>query len=386
MNDNEIHLTREELYGLVWSEPMQRLAKRFNISDVGLAKICKKMNIPRPERGYWQRKERGYAVKQIPLPSLKDPYKQEIRLVRPKSTLREGCGEIEPEHENIIFEKLAENRISVHTALRNPHPYVGKTMLAFKGKKPDEKGIIKIFMEEHLDVQVSPKNIHRALCIMDALLKAFEKRGYSVNLKRHDRTWVTSVTVLGENMEFGLIEHYKQTKRQEEPNRKKKDAYLSYSYDRYDYHPSDRLELMIKSYVYGSRKSWSDGVKHCLENLLNSFMIGLVEGALKIEEMRITREREEQKRQEIIRVRQEKARLIEEEKSRIRTLEMEAANWLKSQQIRSYVEAVRTLVIQTEGQIAQGSEAEKWLTWASQQADRFDPLAKSSPSILDEVV
>jgi hypothetical protein len=127
-------------------------------------------------------------------------------------------------------------------------------------------------------------------------------------------------------------------------------------------------------------------VKQRLENLLNYFMIGLVEGALKIEEVRTTREREEQKRQEAIRIRQEKVRLIEEEKSRIQTLEMDAANWLKSQQIKSYVEAVRNLVIQNEGEIAQGSEIEKWLIWASQQADRFDPLTKSPLSILDDVV
>jgi hypothetical protein len=156
--------------------------------------------------------------------------------------------------------------------------------------------------------------------------------------------------------------------------------------DRYDYHPSDRLELTIKSYVYGSRKSWYDEVKQRLEYLLNSFVIGLVEGALKIEESKIKREREEQKRQEIIPMRQEKVRLIEEEKSRVRTLEMDAANWLKSQQIRSYVEALRNLVIQNEGEIAQGSEIEKWLIWASQQADRFDPLTKSPLSILDDVV
>jgi hypothetical protein len=127
-------------------------------------------------------------------------------------------------------------------------------------------------------------------------------------------------------------------------------------------------------------------VKQRLENLLNYFMIGLVEGALKIEEVRTTREREEQKRQEAIRIRQEKVRLIEEEKSRIQTLEMDAANWLKSQQIKSYVEAVGNLVIQNEGEIAQGSEAEKWLIWAKEQADRFDPLTKSPRSILDEVV
>ncbi len=34
------HFTRQALYELVWSEPMQHLAKKFSISDRGLAKIC----------------------------------------------------------------------------------------------------------------------------------------------------------------------------------------------------------------------------------------------------------------------------------------------------------------------------------------------------------
>lgn len=384
MNDSEICLTRDELYNLVWSEPMQQLAKRFNISDVGLAKICKKMNVPRPERGYWRRKECGFAVRQIPLPPLKNPYREKIYLSKSKPTSVDGAEEAKRLHENILFEKLPENRITVSTILRNPHPYVEKTMRQLKSRKPDEKGIIKVFEEEHLDVQVSQKSVHRAMCIMDALLKAFEKRGYGVQLKQHDRTWATSVTVLGEKLEFGLIEHYRQIKRPPEPAKKKRDPYFLYSYNQYDYYPSDMLELTIKSYVHGCRKSWSDGVKQRLENLLNSFMIGLTEGALKIEEERKRRELEEQKRQEVMRIRQERARLIAEEKSRVRALEMEAANWLKSQQIRSYIEAVRNIVIQGQGEIMPGSETEKWLTWANQQADRIDPLTKSPPSVLDE--
>ncbi len=384
MNDDEICLTRDELYNLVWLEPVQQVAKRFNISDVGLAKICKKMNVPRPERGYWRRKECGFAVRQIPLPPLKNPYREKIYLSKSKPTSVDGAEEVEQLHENILFEKLPENRITVSTILRNPHPYVEKTMHQLKSRKPDEKGIIKVFVEEHLDVQVSQKSIHRAMCIMDALLKAFEKRGYGVQLKQHDRTWATSVTVLGEKLEFGLIEHYRQIKRPPEPATKKRDPYFLYSYNQYDYYPSGMLELTIKSYVYGCRKSWSDGVKQRLENLLNSFMIGLIKGALKIEEERKRRELEEQKRQELMRIRQERARLIEEEKSRVRALEMEAANWVKSQQIRSYIEAVRNIIIQNQGEIMPGSETEKWLTWANQQADRIDPLTKSPPSILDE--
>jgi hypothetical protein len=42
---------RDELYNLVWSKPMRQVAGRYGISDVALAKICKKLNIPVPGRG-----------------------------------------------------------------------------------------------------------------------------------------------------------------------------------------------------------------------------------------------------------------------------------------------------------------------------------------------
>jgi hypothetical protein len=38
MPANYITLTRQELYDMVWSEPMTSLAKNFGISDVPLAK------------------------------------------------------------------------------------------------------------------------------------------------------------------------------------------------------------------------------------------------------------------------------------------------------------------------------------------------------------
>ena len=48
----EVKLTRKELYDLVWSKPMTFLSKKYNLSDVGLRKICLKMNIPLPKAGY----------------------------------------------------------------------------------------------------------------------------------------------------------------------------------------------------------------------------------------------------------------------------------------------------------------------------------------------
>jgi hypothetical protein len=62
---------REKIYQEIWAEPIQHVAKRYNLSDVGLAKVCKKLNIPRPGRGYWAIKAAGKTTpRQPPLPDL----------------------------------------------------------------------------------------------------------------------------------------------------------------------------------------------------------------------------------------------------------------------------------------------------------------------------
>lgn len=48
-----LRFTRLELYNLVWSQPVSTLAALYGVSDVGLAKACRRADIPVPERGYW---------------------------------------------------------------------------------------------------------------------------------------------------------------------------------------------------------------------------------------------------------------------------------------------------------------------------------------------
>jgi len=61
--DGWTDVSGEELYQLIWGKPIHTLSKEFGISDVGLAKICKRNNIPRPERGYWARLHSGQKIK-----------------------------------------------------------------------------------------------------------------------------------------------------------------------------------------------------------------------------------------------------------------------------------------------------------------------------------
>ncbi len=59
----EITLSRNDLYDLVWSEPFSSIAKKYEISDAdGLKKTCLRLNIPIPELGHWQRFRNGHQV------------------------------------------------------------------------------------------------------------------------------------------------------------------------------------------------------------------------------------------------------------------------------------------------------------------------------------
>jgi hypothetical protein len=46
---------RTELHRQVWAEPMRTVAKKYGISDVALAKRCRKWGIPLPVQGHWNK-------------------------------------------------------------------------------------------------------------------------------------------------------------------------------------------------------------------------------------------------------------------------------------------------------------------------------------------
>jgi hypothetical protein len=63
-----VTLSRQELYDRIWAEPVQRVAAKLGISDVALAKICKRCQIPVPPRGYWAKLQAGKSVDRLSLP------------------------------------------------------------------------------------------------------------------------------------------------------------------------------------------------------------------------------------------------------------------------------------------------------------------------------
>lgn len=63
-------VSREALYEAVWTDAVTVVAPRYGLSDVGLVKICKKLGIPVPPRGYWAKVKAGRPTHKLQLPSL----------------------------------------------------------------------------------------------------------------------------------------------------------------------------------------------------------------------------------------------------------------------------------------------------------------------------
>lgn len=138
-NLNKKIIEREELYEKVWSKPMIKLAREYDLSDNGLRKICDKLNIPVPKSGHWQKVQHGKKIKRTPLPS----FSGETIVTIQKPTQEEKATENEaPE---ILAEYLPSNLIRVHPNISKYHPLVAdlKTKLSdswkYKGFKTGKR-------------------------------------------------------------------------------------------------------------------------------------------------------------------------------------------------------------------------------------------------------
>jgi len=77
-NRKEIKIHRAQLFERVWSEPLARLGPKWGISGNGLKKVCRKLEIPVPPRGYWAKVQASHRVRRPELPNLPNGADPEI--------------------------------------------------------------------------------------------------------------------------------------------------------------------------------------------------------------------------------------------------------------------------------------------------------------------
>jgi len=225
----------------------------------------------------------------------------------------------------ITFEEQPENRIVVPDVLPNLHPYIAEAKAQLKKATPDKYGRISTYWKSGSDISVFSESINRALRIMNTLVKALVKRGYSVSVD--DKNNATVVKIMDEQIGIRLEERSRQTRHIPTPTELKEEKLRSYrSYQTYDYIGTGEFCLKISgSYQY--EKICKDDKIGTIENKLNFFVIALIKRALQIKDTRIRRAREEEIRRAKERKQWEMDEMIRKEKKKLETLKKECADW-----------------------------------------------------------
>lgn len=368
-------LTREELYKQVWSKPTIELAKEYGVSDVAIAKVCKKHNIPKPPLGYWAKIQHGHKVRRPALPPLDDPDLQTIHInplpeyARPQPVLPEAKGKMRAE-------RSEESRIIVPDTLDSPHPLVRRTERSLRAAKPDECGIVRPNSKGCLDVGVGKDSVDRAMRIMDALIRAVETRGMRVVVHDEEYRSITHVDVEGETMDLRLTEMLGERERQLTPEQKRENEEYSIlkPHSTTEKYPRGLLVLSVAGRFRYNRHRCTESEGKPLEDRLNDLVAWLYKEADRIRERR--RQQEEQERQwaEERKRREEEERRRREEEERVKQLESAMSAWHKAQRMRAYVTAVEETAIKKSGPVDPNSELGRWLTWARNHIAKVDPI------------
>lgn len=166
-------VTREQLYLQVWAEPMLKVAERYNVSSSFLARVCREMNVPRPQRGYWAKLAVGIVSKQPPLP---EPGAGDL--------LEWGRGGMPKRHFVAQPKPPKSTRRLVRPVNERPlmHHLLNGAKALFEAGRETDIGFLKPSKKLLPDLVVTKGTLSRALEVANQLFLALEDRGYSVTL------------------------------------------------------------------------------------------------------------------------------------------------------------------------------------------------------------
>lgn len=166
-------VSREKLYEEVWAEPMVTVAARYDVSSSFLARICTRLNVPRPSRGYWAQLEVGKADGKPPLP--------EPRAGDEIEWSREGPAKRLPPE---LPQAPVGKKRSLYPRGEKPdrHELLVGAREHFDDGKVLDSGYLRPAKRRLVDVFVSTGTLERALDVANALFLALESRGHHVTL------------------------------------------------------------------------------------------------------------------------------------------------------------------------------------------------------------
>lgn len=327
---DRVRITRDQLYAEVWAEPATKVAARYGISSTALAKICRKLDVPAPDRGYWALRAAGRA----PVTPRLAPAGRNTQLIH--EIVRRATPPV------VNNTELPRLTIEVPETLHERHPLTEQldSHLRAELSRKHCGAVRPATNHQCLDVSVSANTHARVLLIIDALIRGAEAREHTVEVTpvspsrdpyrmRSDTGSFTNFVINGQRIMFHIEELTDQVPTLDgriQPNSTRRDR----SGHLVEIRPSGRLQLTIDAYCdEGERRTWRDGRSQRLEKCLGD----VIELAERVAARKNAQAEEERRREAETRRQRHREALLKDCQER-------AASWSEVRQIEAFLDAV----------------------------------------------
>lgn len=390
--------TRQQLYELVWSGPMTTLATSLGISGVGLAKACRRGDIPVPPRGYWARLTAGQRIARTPLPRRAPGMSDRVTVGagRPQAFQPErddshhGNDDADdsvkaelPPSPPVYDETLDEVEARIRRALPAKFRFV-------RGLDNAHPQITRLLREDDERREAATKNRY-----------AWDKPRFESHFEQRRLVFLSNLFVL-----LGQLDAQGSARGRDgrELNVHVGDQYVKFRVEALaTLRPRTRaagtkkepmaIEVEVARWQHGEREErlfWSDGEDGRLEDRVREIGVAIV----------LTGERQYRKAREFSywmnrrsfdeRVesarqareeaeRQEREARVQAERDSVARLLGQVSARQQAQQIRAYVDEVLSSPNAITGCAFDG-DRDTWASWARVVADRLDPLGLANPA------
>lgn len=350
---NGITFTREELHELVWSEPLTKIALKFNLTPPAITSACKDIEVPVPPNGHWQKVKHG---KGIPAPALSEGYKGEGSIFiqeknSPPPDILDEYKEQIRSCKNISFQ--------VPHRLTNPDPLIEKAQerLESEAKIYGDKKMLLTTASQNLNIKVGKESIARGCRIFDTVIKALKQRGHNIVINFA----TTSVSVLGNEIEIALREKTFAKK-------------TAGPFGGKDFIPNGTLMFEI-----GPRyqlKQFKDGTTPLEDQVID--ILAWIERKGQEERIRrIEREKEQAIRAEQERIKEALLEKGKKELEKFKQLINDAKRYEEVKVLRAYIAD-----LEIKAKENSNSELNQYIQWAKSKIDWYDPSVNAPDEAL----
>jgi hypothetical protein len=394
-----VEMTREELYQHVWTTPIHLLSEALGLSDVGLAKTCVQMEVPKPGRGYWARLDAGEPVEQIQLPpaSIEAVTKWTFNVAANRQRRADWAAS------NLSAQSKGKSvpAIALPAEIEPLHEIAERHRVALEKAKPDEQGFVHLNTQTLFRCDVSVAIAPKLVRSIHAVVTELEKRG--LRLVRGDKEFTQLSVVQGDDrLTVQWREAIDEIEREPTAEDKRKP---SWTWQLKERRATGQLTVEVCAVGLRGQRGWTESESKPIEEVLARVMEKIAaafEGfeaqrqrekarAAQWEEQRKQREIEwakererqaqlEKQREEEAKRKKHERKLAEIAEERRDNLFTAAEQWIESEQALAFIAVCERRWRDANGDSLSDDQI-AWLAWARARAQERAPWTAGYPDV-----